>query len=191
MKVSVGAKAVIYPAPAFVVGTYGKNGKPNAATAAWCGICCSQPPCIGVSLRKVTYTYGNIVERKAFTVNIPSETHVKEVDYFGIASGREVDKFAVAGMTPVKSDLVDAPYIAEFPFILECKLIHIIELGLHTQFIGEIVDVKADKSTIGHDGNIDVEKVKPIVFAPAVRKYFGMGQYLGKTFSIGRKLGVN
>jgi len=191
MKVPVGTKTVVYPAPAFVVGTYDKNGKPNAATAAWCGVCCSQPPCIGVSLRKATYTYGNIVERKAFTINIPSEVYVKEVDYFGIASGRKVDKFAKTGMTPVKSDLVDAPYIAEFPFILECKLIHTIELGLHTQFIGEILDTKADESIIREDGNIDVEKVKPIVFTPGIRKYFGIGRYLGEAFSIGKKLGIN
>lgn len=186
MKVSLGAKTVVYPAPSFVVGTYDKHGKPNVATAAWSGICCSQPPCIGVSFRKATYTYGNIIERKAFTVNVPSERHVKEVDYFGIASGREVDKFAKTGMTPVKCDFVDAPYIEEFPFILECKLIHTVELGLHTQFIGEIVDVKADKDIVKTDGNIDAEMVKPIVFTPGLRKYFGIGQYLGKTFSIGK-----
>nr|HPH41067.1 flavin reductase family protein [Syntrophorhabdaceae bacterium] len=103
MKISLGAKSVVYPAPSFVVGTYDKDGRPNVATAAWCGICCSKPPCIGVSFRKATYTYGNIVEKKAFTVNVPSERYVKEVDFFGIASGRKVDKFAKAGMTPVKS----------------------------------------------------------------------------------------
>jgi flavin reductase (DIM6/NTAB) family NADH-FMN oxidoreductase RutF len=188
MKISVGAKAVVYPAPAFVVGTYDKNGRPNAATVAWSGICCSQPPCIGISLRKATHSYDSIIGRKAFTVNVPSEVHVKEVDYFGIASGRKVDKFAKTGMTPVKSDLVDAPFIAEFPFILECKLIHIIELGLHTQFIGEIMDIKADESMVGEDGTISVEKVKPIILIPEIRKYFGIGQYLGKTFSIGKKI---
>ena len=91
-------------------------------------------------------------------------------------------------MTPVKSDLVDAPYIAEFPFVLECRLIHTIELGLHTQFIGEIADIKADKSIIDENGIIDVEKVNPIILIPEIRKYFGMGRYLGKTFSIGREV---
>lgn len=188
MKVSLGAKAVVYPVPAFVVGTYDKNGMPNAATVAWAGICCSKPPCIGISLRKATHSYGSIIERKAFTVNIPSEMHVKEVDYFGIASGRKVDKFAKTGMTPVKSDFVDAPYIAEFPFILECKLIHTIKLGLHTHFIGEIMDVKADESLLREDGTISVEKVKPIIMIPEIRKYFGIGQYIGKTFVIGKEL---
>jgi len=98
-----------------------------------------------ISLRKATYSYGNIVERKAFTVNIPSEKYVKEADYFGTVSGRDVDKFKESGLTSVKSELVDAPYIQEFPLVLECKLIRTIEIGLHTQFIGEIMDVKADE----------------------------------------------
>ena len=72
-----------------------------------------------------------------------------EADYVGIASGRDVDKFAVAGLTPVRSELVDAPYAEEFPVVLECRLLHIVEIGLHTQFIGEIVDVKADRAVLG------------------------------------------
>jgi flavin reductase (DIM6/NTAB) family NADH-FMN oxidoreductase RutF len=102
---------------------------------AWGGMCCSKPPCIGVSLRKATYTYQNIIERKAFTINIPSERYIKEVDFFGIVSGRDKDKFAITGLTPVKSDTVDAPYIEEFHFAMECELAQVIELGVHTQFI--------------------------------------------------------
>ena len=188
MKKSIGARTTVYPAPAFVIGTYDKDGRPNAMTAAWCGVCCSQPPCIGVSLRKATYTYGNIVERKVFTVNVPSERYVKEVDYFGIATGKRIDKFSATGLTPVKAGLIDAPYIEEFPFVLECRLIQTVELGLHTHFIGEILDVRADEAMLGNDGTIDVEIVRPIVFAPEVRKYFGLGKYLGKAFSIGKKI---
>ena len=76
MKKSLGAKTLVYPTPVFVVGTYDANGKPNVMTASWGGICCSQPPCVAVSLRKATATYGNIVARKAFTISIPSETYV-------------------------------------------------------------------------------------------------------------------
>jgi len=113
-------------------------------TAAWGGICCSEPPCVTVSLRKARYSYGNIVENKAYTINIPSEKYVSECDYFGMVSGKPKDKFSAARLTPIKSDLVKAPYIKEFPVILECKLLHTFEIGIHTQFIGEILDVKAD-----------------------------------------------
>jgi flavin reductase (DIM6/NTAB) family NADH-FMN oxidoreductase RutF len=186
MKESISAKTIVYPAPVLVVGTYDEEGKPNAMTAAWGGICCSSPPCVTVSLRKATYSYGNIVESKAYTLNIPSEQYVNEADYFGIASGKSVDKFKTTGLTPVKSELVNAPYIQEFPMVLECKLLHTFEIGLHTQFIGEVIDVKADESVLNDNGMPDIEKVKPIIFAPSVRTYHGIGGKLGNAFSIGK-----
>jgi flavin reductase (DIM6/NTAB) family NADH-FMN oxidoreductase RutF len=91
MKHSRGAKTIVFPTPVFIVGTYDEAGKPNLMAAAWGGICCSKPPCLSVSLRKATYTYGAIVARGAFTVNIASEQYVKEADYVGMVSGRDVD----------------------------------------------------------------------------------------------------
>lgn len=189
MKKSIGQKTIVYPTPVFVVGSYDKDGKPNAMTASWGGICCSTPPCVAVSIRKATYSHAHIVERKAFTINIPSEDLAKMADYFGLVSGKDTDKFSIAGLTPVKSDLVDAPYIKEFPLILECRVLQIIEIGLHTQFIGEIMDVKAEESVIGEGGLPDIEKVRPVLFAPVSRAYYRTGQYLGKAFSIGKEVG--
>lgn len=187
MKKSIGAKTLVYPTPVFIIGTYDKNGIPNAMNAAWGGICCSKPPCVSVSLRKATYSYGNILEKEAFTVNIPSEEYIKEADYFGIATGRDGNKFEKTGLTPVKSDIVDAPYIKEFPLILECKLIKFIEIGLHTQFIGEILDVKVDESVLTDD-SVDIEKIKPLIYATEKRCYYSIGKNLGKAFSLGNDL---
>jgi flavin reductase (DIM6/NTAB) family NADH-FMN oxidoreductase RutF len=181
MKKSLGAKTLVYPTPVFIVGTYDKDGRPNAMTASWGGICCSQPPCVAVSLRKATYTYGNIVARKAFTISIPSEDHAKEADYFGLSSGRDLDKFATCGLTPVKSKLVDAPYIGEFPLVLECRLAHTIELGLHTQFVGEVLDVKADESVMADERTLDIKKVRPFSFTPDTQEYYGVGRFIGNS----------
>jgi flavin reductase (DIM6/NTAB) family NADH-FMN oxidoreductase RutF len=188
MKNSLGAKTIVPTTPVWVVGTYDPKGKPNVMTAAWGGICCSQPPCLYVSLRKATYTYSNIMERKAFTVSIPSETYTKEADYFGITTGKKVDKFAATGLTPVKSDLVDAPYVKEFPVVIECKVIKIVEIGLHTEFIGEIIDVKADSLVLNEKNLPDIEKVKPIVWNPAGMAYHGIGKPVGQAFSIGKEI---
>ena len=188
MKKSIGAKTILYPSPVLIVGTYDKKGKPNAMTAAWGGICCSEPPCVAVSLRKATYSYGNVVENKAYTINIPHEKYVKECDYFGSVSGKTADKFSATALTPVKSDLINAPYIKEFPFILECKLLHTFEIGLHTQFVGEIVDVKVDESVMDANGNPDIEKVKPIIYATSSRSYHGVGKKIGDAWSIGKDI---
>ena len=187
MKQSLGAKTILYPTPVVVVGTYDKQEKPNMMTAGWIGICCSKPPCIAVSLRKATYTYSNIVERRAFTVNVPSEKYMNETDYVGIASGKKVEKFSATKLTPVKSDLVDAPYVNEFPLVLECKLLHTIEIGLHTQFIGEILDAKADDSVL-EKGVPNMKKINPILLVPETWLYYGVGNYLGKAFSIGKQI---
>lgn len=187
MKQSLGAKTLLFPTPVLLVGTYDHEGKPNLMNAAWGGICCSQPPCIAVSLRKATYSYASIVERKAFTVGIPSEAQMGAADYVGIASGRDGDKFAATGLTPVRSELVDAPYAAELPFVLECRLLHTLEIGLHTQFVGEIVDAKADASVLAADGLPDILKIRPMIFDTAHRGYHGVGPLLGQAFSVGKR----
>jgi flavin reductase (DIM6/NTAB) family NADH-FMN oxidoreductase RutF len=186
MKKSIGAKTIIYPTPVLVVGTYDAAGKPNVMTAAWGSICCSSPPCVAVALRKATYTYGNIVQQGAFTINIPSDKHARYADYFGTVSGKNTDKFDVSGLTAVRSTLVNAPYIEEFPFALECKLIQQIEIGLHTQFIGEILDIKADEGALDEKGVLDIEKVRPFFYAPEAGSYYRMGEFLGSARSIGR-----
>ena len=187
MKKSIGAKTIVFPTPVFIVGTYDKLGKPNATPVAWGAICCSSPPCVCIALREATYTFGSILERRAFTISIPSEKYIKEADYLGMVSGRTEDKFSAAGLTPVKSDLVDAPYVKEFPFILECTLLQTVKIGLHTQFIGEIKDIKADETVLAKEGFPDIDKIKPLIFNPANRTYYGVGKYLGKAFSIGKK----
>jgi flavin reductase (DIM6/NTAB) family NADH-FMN oxidoreductase RutF len=185
--ISLGANTFAPITPVWVVGTFDHAGKPNVMTAAWGGICCSQPPCVYVSLRKATYTYDNLMERKAFTVSFPPEEYVKEADYFGIASGRDSDKFSATSLTPVKSDLVDAPYVKEFPVILECKVIKVIEIGLHTEFIGEIVDVKANETVLDGNNRPDVAKVKPLIWSIANMSYRKVGAHVGKSFSIGKQ----
>ena len=184
--ISLGANTFAPTTPVWVVGTYDHEGKPNVMTVAWGGICCSQPPCVSVSLRKATYTYGNLIERKAFTVSFPSETYVKETDYFGLVSGRDTDKFSATNLTPVKSDVVDAPYVKEFPMVLECKVIKVIEIGLHTEFIGEILDVKADQTILDEKKMPDVRKMKPIIWTLANRSYCRVGEEVGQSFSIGK-----
>ena len=188
MKRSLGARTILYPAPVLLVGTYDESGRPNLMAAAWGGICCSVPPCVAVSLRKATYSYGNIIAREAFTVNIPSASQAKEADYCGIESGRNAEKFKKLGITGIKSDMVDAPYGEEFPVVLECKLLHTIEIGLHTQFIGEIMDVKADPGVLGDNGKPDITKIDPILFDTGGRNYFSIGKDLGKAFSIGKNI---
>ncbi len=188
MKKSLGPKTLLCPTPVVLVGTYDEAGKPNVMTAAWAGICCSKPVCMAVSLRAATYSHRQIVRNQAFTLNVPSASQAREVDFVGMASGRDRDKFAETGWTPVKSELVNAPLVAEAPLNLECQVIVTNELGLHTQFVGQVLDVKLDEACLDERGRLDPAKFEPMGFIPESRQYVGMSRVVGPAFALGMDL---
>ena len=172
-----------------IIGTYGSDGRPNIMTAAWGGIASSKPPCVSVSLREATLTYHNIKQAGAFTVNIPSEKHLREADFVGIVSGRDCDKFKETRLTPEKSKLVNAPIVKEFPYSLECNLVREVDCGLHTMFIGEIVGMVADSEVLNPNQLPDIEKVRPIMWGSfGSMAYYTIGDKLGDAFSVGKEL---
>ncbi|MDR1875908.1 MAG: flavin reductase family protein [Synergistaceae bacterium] len=186
MKKNLGPKLELYPTPVVVAGTFDGEGKPNLATLAWTGVCCSEPPMIQIAVRRSRYTHGAIVERKVFSLNIPSKKYLVETDYCGIVSGRDVDKFETAGLTFVRGEVVDVPLVQEFPVSMECRLFRTVELGSHDMFVGEIVAAWVESDVL-HEGRPDVKKIDPPVFSPD-GAYFGIGELLGPSFSVGKKL---
>ncbi len=180
MKRSLGPQSILYPTPTIVVCTYDPEGRPNMMTAAWAGVACSSPAMVTVSLRGATYSHGNIAMRKAFTIGIPSEDQWREADHVGIVSGRDTLKFQTTGFKAVRSELVDAPVVEDFSMTLECKLFQTNDLGLHTQYVGEIVNVIVDEDILDENDNVDIEKLRPIIFSPGASVYHGVGQLLGK-----------
>ena len=188
-KIAIEPATIIHPHPVLLVGTYGVDGKPNLMNAAWGGICCSDPPCVSVALREATLTYHNILKSEAFSIGIPSRKHVEIADYVGIVSGRDCNKFDDAGLTLIKSEKVNAPIAAEFPFTLECKLVQHHKLGLHTIFIGQIFGILADEDVLNAKGMPDIEKTDAILYGGfGSSNYYAIGENLGKAFSIGKGL---
>ncbi|MDL2261527.1 flavin reductase family protein, partial [Methanimicrococcus sp. OttesenSCG-928-J09] len=177
---SLGASTAAFPTPTWVIATYDKNERANVMTAAWGGVANSSPASVFVAVQPTRYTYENLVAKREFTICIPSEEYAKEADYFGIESGREVDKIAAAGLTAVRAEKVNAPYIKEFPMHLECKLTDRMNLGSHFVLIGQIVDVKADEEILDHKDSIEIQKLKPIVYSPTDRNYYKVGEEIGK-----------
>ncbi|MDR2368459.1 MAG: flavin reductase family protein [Deltaproteobacteria bacterium] len=186
MKVSLGPLPLAIPLPAFLVASYDTDGKPNAMTAAWGGVLCAEPPCLGVAVRQSRWTHAGILKHGAFTVNIPKAGQAKEADFLGMYSGKNRDKLAQASLTPVKSELVDAPYIEECPVQVECKLEKTVELGSHTLFVGQVMDVKANAHVLT-GGEIDVSKVDPLIYGPN-NLYYQLGPFVAKAFSVGKAL---
>lgn len=187
MKKSLGPQTITFPLPVYLVGSYDENGKANIMNAAWGGIASSDPPCLSVSIRPNRHTYGGIVKNQAFTVSIPNASLAAAADLAGLVSGKNHDKFALSGLTAVKSDLVNAPYVSECPVVIECQLHKSVELGVHTMFIGRIIDVKVEDRVRIEGQALNMADVDPLVFNSG-GDYHRVGEAVGKAFSIGKKL---
>ena len=187
--VSLGARPFAVPAPVFLVGSYDAMGKANIMPASWGGLCASQPPCLAVSLTRSRWSYAAILERKAFTVSIPSCAQVAQADFAGITSGKDVDKFAKLGLTPQAAEHVDAPFVAQCPVVIELRLAHTLELGSHVQLVGEIMDVKIHPHCLDSNSQPQLQRVDPLLFVPLTREYWSTGQRVAKAFSVGHSAG--
>ena len=184
MRKNFGPKPWTYPQPVLILVTYGEDGAPDAMNAAWGGI--SEASEISVCISEGHKTTANILARKAFTISMATAEQLVACDYVGIASGNtEPRKLEKAGWHTTRSEFVDAPLIDELPVAMECKLVKINEDG---NVIGEIVNVSADESVLGGDGNIDFSKFRPISFEPVHNGYHVLGQRVGNAFQDGAAL---
>lgn len=183
MKKSLGKKTMLLTHPVMIIGSYDKNGTPNIMAVSWGGICCSEPPCVAISLRKSRYSYQSILDSNAFTVNMPPVKYLEQSDYSGIYSGKDENKFETLGLTPLKSQFVNAPEVAEFPLTLHCKLLHTFDLGIHTQFIGENIETSCDIDFLDDKGIPDIIKINPFIYDTSSRHYYSIGRQLKKAYT--------
>ena len=185
MRKNFGAKAMCYPMPVYIIGTYNADGTPNAMNAAWGGI--SEEKEISICVDSEHKTAENILARKAFTVSMATAKYVAACDYVGVVSGnKEPDKFQKAGFHATKSEFVDAPLIDELPMAVECKMISYDSESC--RLVGEIVNVSADESVLNEDGKVDPAKLQPITYDPMNHHYLVLGEKVGHAFKDGLAL---
>ena len=169
---------MLYPLPAVLVSVADRDGKPNVLTVAWAGTVCSAPPMVSISVRPERYSYHCIEETGEFVVNLTTAGMAYAVDYCGVKSGRDVDKFAEMKLTPCPSKTVKAPGIAESPVSLECRVKHTLPLGSHTMFVAEVTAVRADEAYMDGNGRFHLEEADLLAYSHGV--YYRLGEPLGK-----------
>ena len=189
MKKALGPVTLAYPMPAFLVAAYDEEGKANIMTAAWGGICCSNPPCIAVSLRPERWTHKAIVARRGVH-GVALGGPGRHGGLCGHGLRRQGDKFSATGLTAVRSTVVDAPYVDECPLVLECELQATLELGSHTQFVGRILNVGIETDCLNESGQPDMYRIDPLLCDGGQKQYCRVGEPLGKAFSLGRQYGL-
>ena len=186
-KISMKPSVLLSPVPAVMVSCYDKKlNKNNIITIAWTGVVSSNPPMVSISVRPNRFSYRILVESSEFVINIPSVNQLKELDYCGVVSGENVDKFEATGLTPRRATKVKASLIDECPVNLECKIVKRMELGTHTMFLAEVVAVHADGELMREKGRLALEKAKLLCYVHG--HYYAVGRRLGKFgFSVEKK----
>ena len=174
---------MVYPQPVLMIATYNENGSVDVMNAAWGGA--ADMDMLMVSLSPDHQTCDNFRRNKSVTISLPTAQYVAEADYFGMVSGKkEKDKFAKTGLHTHKAETVDAPVIEEFPLCFECEFDSVDDFGI---YVFKIKKVTADEKVLDEKGNLDLSKCDAILFDQGAGKYYRVGEFLAKAFSIGNK----
>ena len=169
---------MIYPLPAALISCGATEKEYNVLTASWVGTICSNPPMCYVSIRPERYSHAIVERNMAFVINLTTEKLARACDYCGVVSGRDVDKFAKTGLTPMPVEHVNAPAIAESPVNIACRVTESRALGSHTMFIAEVVGVTVDDEYLDENDRFHINDANLIMYSHG--EYFALGKYLGK-----------
>jgi flavin reductase (DIM6/NTAB) family NADH-FMN oxidoreductase RutF len=182
---SIGPVNALYPMPTTLVGST-VNGKPNFLAVAHVGILNhGTPQFLSIGLHKSHYSNAGIFENKAFSICLPTEGLLVETDYCGIMTGKKTDKAALFDL--FYGELETTPMIRQCPINMELKLHDVLDMQTHDIFIGELVQTYADDSVLA-DGDIDIQRVRPLLFDMASKQYWSLGTALGNCWGAGKAL---
>lgn len=176
---------LIAPVPAAMV-SCGTMEKPNIITIAWTGNVSSSPAKVSISVRPERYSYGLIKESCEFVLNLTTAALVRAADFCGVRSGREVDKFAQLGLTPLPAREVACPLVGESPVNLECRVCDVIPLGSHDLFLADVLAVHVEEELVDDHGRLRMDQCHLAAYAHG--EYFALGKKVGSFgFSVRKK----
>ncbi|MDE7179677.1 MAG: flavin reductase family protein [Muribaculaceae bacterium] len=170
---------MIYPLPAVIVTVGSTPEEWNPITIAWTGTICSDPAMCYISVRKERYSFDILMRTMEFTINLTTSSMARATDWIGVRSGRDRDKWAETGLTPIPGEKVASPTIEESPLSIECRVKNVTDLGTHHMFVADVLNVRADDRYIDPEtGRFSLEKSGIMAYCHG--HYFELGQLIGK-----------
>ncbi len=176
-KISFKPGNMLYPLPAVLVSVADSKGNTNLITVAWAGTVCTNPPMLGISVRPNRFSHHMIEETGEFVVNLTTKELAFATDYCGVKSGRDINKWKEMKLTPVASDVVRPPCIAESPVNIECQVTEVKRLGSHDFFLATVAAVHVDEAYMDEKGAFHLSQAEPIVYCHG--EYFDLGKKIG------------
>ena len=169
---------MLYPLPAVMVSTADRRGNSNIITIAWTGTVCTNPPMTYISVRPERYSYHMIKESGEFVINLTTREMMNAVDFCGVRSGKDVDKWIQCGLTKKAASSLDYdPVIAESPVNIECRVEKIEELGSHHMFLARVIAVLTDEAYMDRNGKFELNKAGLLAYSHG--EYLDLGKKLG------------
>lgn len=175
-KITWKGSALLGPVPPVLV-SCGSLQSPNVLTVAWAGTICTQPPRVSISVRPSRHSYRLIRDSGEFVINLPTQALARAVDWCGVKSGRDVNKFEAMGLTAAPASALGCPLVAESPVNLECRVFQVLELGSHDLFLADVVAVNADAALLDKAGKLHLEQAGLLAYAHG--GYYALGRQLG------------
>lgn len=172
-KITLETSACLVPAPVILLTCVGETGSSNIMGISWAGVVSATPPMVSVAIRPERLSYDLIRETGEFVLNIPPASLLRAVDFCGVVSGRDVNKFAEARLTPMAGLKVRSPLIRECPVNLECVVRHSLVLGSHVLFVAEVVALHADEEVV-QEGTVVTGRVAPLAYDPFGGDYWSL-----------------
>ncbi len=169
---------MLYPVPAVMVTVGDGEGNDNIITIAWAGTINSDPAMVSISVRKSRYSHELLSKNGYFTINLVTRDLTYAMDYCGVRSGRDIDKFSEMKLTKIPGCEVNVPSISESPVNIECKVKQVLELGTHDMFIAEVLCVTVDDKYMDETGKFDLAKADLIAYSHG--QYYTLGENIGK-----------
>ncbi len=168
---------LLYPAPVVLVSCGELQGVKNIITIAWAGTVASDPVMVSISVRPERYSYPLIKESGEFVINLPNRNMARAVDYCGVVSGKDCDKFQATGLTAAAARNLKAPVIEEAPLALECKVSAVEDLGSHHLFLAKVTGIQVEEGLIDRSGRLNLEKADLISYVHG--QYRTLGEAVG------------
>ena len=168
---------MLYPLPCVMVSCQKPGQRPNIITVAWTGTVCSDPAMVYISVRPERYSHEILCSTGEFVINLVSEKLTGSMDYCGVKSGRDVDKFAACHLTAIPSQTVKAPSIAESPVCIECAVEQMIKLGSHDMFLARVTGVTVDEDLLDEKGAFHLNRASLTSYSHGT--YLSPGKILG------------
>jgi flavin reductase (DIM6/NTAB) family NADH-FMN oxidoreductase RutF len=141
--------SLVVPRPVAWVSTRSAAGVPNLAPFSYYAAISASPFLVGVSIGhrrggEPKDSLRNILETGAFCVNVSTKGQLAALNHTSGEYPPDVDEFAHAGVPMAWAESVDAPYVANAPAVLECRLFKHVELegAANTLVIGEVLRVR-------------------------------------------------